>query len=207
VNNPAIAQVANPGLKPEESIGYDVGFEQPLLNDRVRFGATYFNNRIRNLIVNQFDPGTFTFINNNVGQAKMQGVEAFVAAKVTEQLNLRGDYTVTYTRDETTGLGLLRRPGNKASVTAIWRPIDPLTLSATVLYVGSGVDVNRDTPVFVPRLDTSPYTTVNLAGNYDVNKNVTVFARADNLFNKQYQVPTGFLRPGLGVFGGVKVSN
>jgi vitamin B12 transporter len=49
--------------------------------------------------------------------------------------------------------------------------------------------------------------TVNLAANYTVNKNVTVFARADNLFNEQYQVPVGFLRPGLGVYGGLRVSN
>jgi vitamin B12 transporter len=67
--------------------------------------------------------------------------------------------------------------------------------------------VNRDTAVFIPRLDAPSYTTVNLAANYDVDKHLTVFARADNLFNAQYQVPFGFLRPGLGVFGGVRVSN
>lgn len=207
VNNPAIAQVANPGLLPEESIGYDFGFEQPVWNDRVRFGATYFHNRVKNLIVNQFDPVAFTFSNRNVGSAMMQGVEAFIAVKVSDELSLRGDYTLTNTRDQTTDLGLLRRPANKISATAIWMPVDQLTLSATVVYVGSGVDVNRDTPVFIPRLDTDAYTTVNLAANYNVNKNVTVFARADNLFNKQYQVPTGFLRPGLGVYGGIRVSN
>ena len=32
VNNPSIFQIANPNLKPETSKGYDLGFEQPLLN-------------------------------------------------------------------------------------------------------------------------------------------------------------------------------
>jgi vitamin B12 transporter len=34
-----------------------------------------------------------------------------------------------------------------------------------------------------------------------------VFARIDNLFNLHYQNPTGFLAPGLGVFGGVRFAS
>ena len=119
----------------------------------------------------------------------MSGVESFAALTVNDQLKLRADYTTTVTRDETTELGLLRRPGNKSSLTAIWTPNDRTTISATLLHVSSWVDVNRDTAKFIPRLDTPAYTTVNLAGSYDLNQNVTVFARADNLFNEQYQVP------------------
>ena len=52
-----IRPVANPNLRPEESKGYDIGFEQPLLHDRVRFGATYFHNDITNLIVNAVRSG------------------------------------------------------------------------------------------------------------------------------------------------------
>jgi len=207
VNNPTIFQLANPNLLPETSKGYDVGFEQPLLNDRVRFGVTYFSNDITNLIVNQFNGISFTSTYANVGEAKMYGVESFASAILTEQLKVRADYTTTYTRDETTELGLLRRPGNKASLTAIWTPDDRFTLSATVLHVSSWIDVNRDTATFIPRLDAPPYTTVNLAANYVVDKHVTVFARADNLLNQQYQNPVGFERPGLGIFGGVRVSN
>jgi vitamin B12 transporter len=69
------------------------------------------------------------------------------------------------------------------------------------------VDVNRDTAVFIPRLDAPAYTTVNLAADYVIDKQVTAFARVDNLFNRHYQNPTGFERPGLGVFGGIRVMN
>ncbi len=137
----------------------------------------------------------------------MDGVESFASAVISDQLKVRADYTATFTRDEMTGLGLLRRPGSKASLSAVWTPRDDLTLSATVLHVSSWVDVNRDTSVFIPRLDAPPYTTVNIAANYEVDKHVSVFARADNLFDYQYQVPYGFLRPGLGVYGGVRVNN
>jgi vitamin B12 transporter len=151
------------------------------------------------------DPLTGASSLANIGLATTHGVESFASVVVTENIKVRGDYTATRTRDETTGLELMRRPRNKASLSANWTPIDRLSLSATVLYVGSWVDINRNGSI--PRLDAPQYTTVNIAANYEVDKHVTVFARADNLFNYQYQDPTGFMRPGLGVFGGVRLTN
>jgi len=206
VNNPSFFQVANPNLQPESSKGYDFGFEQPLFNDRVRFGVTYYYNDITNLIVNQFNGVTFTSTYVNVGRATMNGTESFITANVTDDLKIRADYTTTRTRDNTTDLGLLRRPGSKSSVAVMWTPMRQLTLSATVLRVSSWVDVNRDTAVFIPRLDAPPYMTVNLAARYEIDERTTAFARADNLFNAQYQVPVGFLRPGLGIYGGIRVA-
>lgn len=207
VNNPSIGQVANPNLLPEISKGYDFGFEQPLFDGRFRFGATYFHNSITNLITTQFNPATFTFTYQNIGSAETHGIEAFAAAVLTDQFKVRADYTWTATRDRTTGLGLLRRPGHKLSVSGVWTPRDGLSVTATVLHVSSWVDVNRDTAVFIPRLDAPAYTTVNLAADYRVDPHLTLFAHADNLFNAQYQNPIGFLRPGLGVFGGVRLTN
>ena len=191
----------NPNLRPEESTGYDLGFEQPLLNDRIRFGVTYFHNDIRNLIDSN---ATFTSY-ANVGVAVTEGIEAFGAVVVTPRLKVRGDYTFTRAIDAVSGLELLRRPRHKASVTAAWNPIDPLVLSGTILHVGSWIDGNRD--FSIPRLTAPGYTIVNVAANYTVNKQVKVFARADNLFDLRYQNPTGYEKPGLGVYGGVKLTN
>jgi vitamin B12 transporter len=201
VNFPAFGFFANPNLKPEESTGYDVGFEQPIAGDRFRFGVTYYHNDITNLITSN---DTFTtYI--NVGHAETQGIEAFVAAKVTDQIKLRADYTYTKAIDVLTGLELLRRPQDKASVTAYWTPTDPLTLSATVLYVSDWIDTNRDGSI--PRLTQPGYTVVNLAANYTVNEQMKLFARIDNLFNLHYEDPNGFDRPGFGAFVGVRLAN
>jgi outer membrane cobalamin receptor len=60
---------ANSSLKPETSLGYDVGFDQALFDKRVRFGATYFHSAIRDLItVNE----TVTSY-ENVGIATTEG--------------------------------------------------------------------------------------------------------------------------------------
>ena len=192
---------ANPNLKPEEAAGWDAGFEQPLFKDRVRFGATYFHNDITNLIQFTSTGTSSTLI--NVGQATTSGWELFAGAVVTDRIKVRADYTFTRAIDDITGLELLRRPRHKASFTTLWNPIDPLTLSATVLHVGDWKDIARSG--FPSNLPTKGYTVVNLAGNYKVNGNVTAFARIDNLFNEHYQNPLGFERPGFGIFGGIRV--
>src|SRR5438067_8298485 len=196
VSFPAFNFFANPNLQPEESEGYDFGFEQPSAEDRVHFGATYFHNNITNLINAN---ATFTSL-ENVGRATTEGVEAFFSVAITERFKVRADYTYTRAVDDTTGLELLRRPKHKASLTASWLPIDRLSFSATGLYVGSQVDGNRS--FSIQRLDTDPYFVVNFAANYDAGKGVTLFARIDNAFDERYENPTGFQRPGFGVFGG-----
>jgi vitamin B12 transporter len=205
VSFPAFFFFANPNLKPEESVGYDAGFEQPLFNDRLRFGSTYFHNDITNLIQSVVDPTTFSSTNVNVGRATTEGTENFVAATVTDRIRFRADYTFTRTVDALTGLELLRRPKEKSSAQLIWNPIDPLTLSATVLHTGSFIDANRD--FSIPRLLAPGYTVVNVAADYVVTDQFKVFGRVDNLFNVHYQNPTGFLQPGLGVYGGIRVAS
>ena len=205
VSLPAFFFFANPNLKPEESVGADVGFEQPLFNERIRFGSTYFHNDITNLIQFVVDPATFSSTNVNVGRAVTEGTENFVAATITERVRVRADYTFTRTADVATGLELLRRPKEKWSANVIWNPIDPLTLSGTVLHTGSFIDANRD--FSIPRLLAPGYTVVNVAADYAITDQVKVFGRVDNLFNVHYQNPTGFLQPGLGVYGGIRVAS
>jgi vitamin B12 transporter len=198
---PAFNFFGNPKLKPEESVGYDFGFEQPLFNDRFRFGVTRYHNDITNLINTNATGTSYT----NVGQAETSGYEAFASAAVTTRLKLRTDYTYTKAIDAITGLELLRRPRHKYTVAAEWNPIDQLLLSATWLRVSDWVDGNRD--FSIQRLTAPGYTIVNLAANYTVNPYTTVFGRIDNLLNERYQNPTGFDRPGFGIFGGVRVAN
>jgi len=203
-NFPDFDFFANPDLKPEESTGYDAGFEQPLFNDRVRFGSTYFHNSITDLINYVVLPdGSSTYV--NVGLATTEGTENFVSAKLTDRLQVRADYTFTRAVDASTGLQLERRPKEKWSATTTWLPIDPLTLSATVLHVSDWIDVSRNG--ITTGLVAPGYTIVNLRGDYAVSDQIKLFARIDNLFNLHYQNPTGFLAPGLGVFGGIRVAS
>ncbi len=201
VNFPAFSFFANPDLLPEESTGYDAGFEQPLFHDRFSFGATYFHNNITNLI----DSTDTTYV--NIGHAETQGVESFADWTLTDRLHLRTDYTYTRAVDESTGLELQRRPYDKGSITALWTPADPLTLSGTLVAVSKWVDdFDRNNSNTAPGDFTPGYVVVNVAANYKVGDNVNLFARIDNLLNEHYENPLGFLRPGIGIFGGMRLS-
>lgn len=201
----------NPNLRPETSTGYDVGFEQPLFDNRVQFGATYFHNDVKGFI----NPTTIGFDTSlgfpipidqyqNVDRFESSGVETFVAASVTNALKVRADYTHTEVR-ASDDFALLRKPKDKASVTTTYLPNSDLTLSATVLHVSSWLDGLRGD--FQTRVRMPGYTTVNLSGSYVVNQNVTAFARIDNLFDVRYQNPNGFQQTGFGIYGGIRVAN
>jgi len=204
VNFPEFNFFANPDLKPEESRGFDAGFEQPILNDRLRLGATYFHNDITNLINIFFDPTRLRSTLINIDTATTDGVETFASIVVNERLKLRADYTYTNAIDDRTGQQLLRRPRSKTSVSVSWTPVERLTLSTTALFVGEWADVDRATFL---RITQPGFIVVNLAANYVINDHVTAFARIDNLFDERYQDPNGFLRPGFGIFGGIRLSS
>jgi vitamin B12 transporter len=191
---------ANQDLKPETSTGYDVGFEQPLAGGRARFGATWFHNDIRNLIDSNAAGDSWA----NIGRATTYGVESFAAWSASASVNLRADYTWTIARDDIARQELLRRPRNKATLSASWSATSRLRLSASVLYVGAWVDGNRD--FSIQRLMASPYATVNLAGDYDIGHGLTLFARIDNLLDRRYEEPVGFDKPGIGAYGGVRLA-
>jgi vitamin B12 transporter len=189
---------ANPGLKPETSTGYDFGIDQGLFDQSVRLGATWFRNDIRDLITTDVTGSTYA----NVGRARAQGVESFIDWHALRNLQLRADYTFTQADDEVLHEELLRRPKHKATLNAAWQFNDSLSLDATVLYVGSWIDGNRD--FSIPRLTAPAYATVNMAVNYALASRWSVFGRIDNLFDRHYQDPVGFLHPAFGVFMGVR---
>jgi vitamin B12 transporter len=199
VDFPAFGFFANPNLRPERSLGWDAGFEQSLLDGRLGFGATYFHNDIDQLIT---PDASFTTLENRPA-ATTYGAESFLAFRPFDALELRADYTYTLAFDGATHEELLRRPRHKASLAVAWRPAERLSLSLTTLHVGSRIDGNRD--FSVPRLEADAYTTVNLAGAYELDETVAAFARIDNLLDRSYEDPTGFQRPGLGIFVGVRL--
>jgi vitamin B12 transporter len=189
---------ANPNLKPESSVGWDLGVEQSLAGDRWRFGATYFHNNIKNLIADSADFTT----DINVGRAVTQGVESFAAFQPIQGLTFRFDYTYTQAMDEIADQELLRRPKHKGSLNAAWAATRRLSLNATVLSVSSWVDGNRD--FSISRLNASPYTTVDMAAAFEVNGNLSVYGRVTNLLDRRYENPVGFLQPRIGAFAGIK---
>ncbi|MGE4373651.1 MAG: TonB-dependent receptor plug domain-containing protein [Xanthobacter sp.] len=208
----------NTNLKPEESNGWDVGFEQYLWDNMVSFGVTYFYNDVTNLIVTARNMTTGNYTNENLSSATSDGVEAFLAFQLSEQFSIRADYTYTNTighfplgqsfgtscaQRTATSCYPLRRPDNKFSVALNWQPIEQLLLTATLVNVSDWWDINRVTSAIV---EQPGYTLVNVSANYTINENATVFGRINNLFDESYQDPNGWDAPGLTAIAGVRLT-
>jgi vitamin B12 transporter len=196
---PAFNFFANPNLVPESSRGYDAGFEQALAGGAFTFGATYFRNDIHNLISDNADFTSYA----NIGRARTDGAEAFVAYQPSKAITIRLDYTFTQAMDEVLDEELLRRPKHKVSLNATWQATTRLLLHTTVLSVGDWIDANRD--LSVPRLTAPGYTTVDIAASFDLDSRLSLFGRIDNLLDRRFQNPIGFQAPGFGAFAGVKL--
>jgi vitamin B12 transporter len=203
---PALQQLygtfgGNVNLKPETSFGYDIGVEQSFLGGALTGGVTWFRNDVKNLIVSGPAP---LFQLMNIGRARTDGVETTLDWKALDTLTVRASYTYTDALDAATHLALLRRPRHQASLGADWQAMDDLMLDASLLYVGPQIDGNRD--FSIPRLKMPDYVTLDLAASYRLTETWSLFGRIENATDTNYQSPDGFLRPGIGAYGGIKLS-
>ncbi len=193
----------NFGLQPEKDLGWDVGIEQRLWEDRVVLGATYFHNDLSNVI--GFN-GLFQTL--NLGAAETQGLEAELRAQPIVDLIFTASYTYldaekTSSADisQPQGARLPRRPRNEVYISASYFWYKRLRTTAEAKFVNAREELNFGGPNF----DIEDYSFVNIAAEYEVNPHISVFGRIDNLTNEHYAEVFGFPALGRAAYGGVKV--
>jgi vitamin B12 transporter len=191
---------SNPMLKPESSLGWEAGVEQPLFNGRLTPSATYFHNDITNYI--QY-LGAPSFLPENIGHATTDGVDIDIAARPIDELKLDLNYTYLNADNDTAEMRLLRRPRNSLNFTTSYTPIAPLTLSLGGSWVVGREDID---PVTFAQVDAPDYFTLRASATYTINSHVTVWVRGENLTDRHYEPVLGYPALGLGGYGGIKVS-
>ncbi len=191
--------VGNPDLDAEKSFGYEIGFDQPLLDGQLRVGVTYFQNRIRDLITTTPDFSTL----ENISKVKTDGFESYLAFSMGQRVSVRVDHTYTSAENKDTGEELLRRPSHKLAARFEVRPIEQATVSLGVVYTGHRKDIDALT---FQRKSLPGYTVVNLSTTYRLGKRWTVFGRIENLFNREYSDPDGFQSRPFGGYIGFSAS-
>ncbi len=207
--------IGNPDLEPETSTGWEAGIEQPLWNDRVSLGATYFREELEDEINGfAFDPETFLFTAENLdGTSERQGVEVSALARISATLRFSGSYTYT---DATQPDGLtgedtreIRRPRHSASLNGDWRFLDSRAgLNVNVAYVGAQDDTFFEvTPPFGTRtVDLDSYYLASVAASYRLTEQASVYARVENLLDEDYENVYGYNTPGIGAYAGIRLT-
>lgn len=189
----------NPNLEPEESIGWDVGIEQSLFDERLSFGATYFQNDIENLIVSSDDFTTVV----NLDESETYGVESFVAYRLSDNLTGRLDYTFLRADDATENEELLRRPKHRGSLRFDYTPLAGFWLTAEAVHTGRMADINGSD---FSLIDASAYTITNIAASYALDESWRITGRIDNLFDQSFENPDRVKHPGIAGYLGLASS-
>jgi vitamin B12 transporter len=193
----------NFGLQPEKNLGWDIGVEQRLWENRVTLGATYFHNELSNVI--GFN-GLFDTL--NLGAAETQGLEAEFRAQPVADLLFTASYTYldaekTSSADisQLQGARLPRRPRNEVYISGSYLWWKRLRTTAEAKFVNAREELNFGGPNF----DIEDYSFVNIAVEYEVNPHLLIFGRIDNLTNEHYAEVFGFPALGRAAYGGVRV--
>ncbi len=183
-----------PSLQPEKSNSWEVGLDQNLVGGKVIFAVTYFEVDFENLI-ETVDLGGFVFRAQNVSEASTKGVETTISIDLPQNVRVSTNYTWLNARNDA-GEPLQRRAEHNFNVNLnhTWR--DKLN-SLVGLRVRSRIRSNSTgTQV------TGAFTTVRAAVSYQVNKNLKISARGENLFNENYEEVFGFGQAGVSGYGG-----
>jgi len=191
----------NPDLKPEESFSYDAGIRQQLW-EKSEFQVSFFQSHVKNLI-SWFDDGTGVYKAENVSDAFLQGVETELTTWLTSEISASLNYTLLGAKDtsgEYDGETLIYRPKNKVGAMAGYQSKWGLKLNVNADYTDS---------VYIDRANTQElggFMTMGAYAGQTICKGLEIFARGDNLLDKQYQLVNGYPMPGFSVMGGVKAT-
>jgi len=184
---------SNPNLRPERSQNKEVGLNYQIGNNR--FSATYFDNRITDLIVFVVtDPVTFAGMPQNVSQARIKGTELgyegfFVGMRASAQLVFQNPV------DNATGQLLPRRAREHGSL-AVSNAFGPWRLGAELVASSARFDTSNE----APGTRMHGYGLLNFTTNYEINRYWSIRARWNNVFNREYELAQNFNTPGSNVF-------
>ena len=203
--------IGNIALKPERSEGWEAGFTTTLplfgRGDALTVGGTYFNQQVRDLIVNVFTPVSTSV---NVGSAHVQGFETEITFRPAAWLALHASYTFTdataFGQPPSVGSALVRRPRHAAAADLTVTPAEGLRITALIAYTGAARDFLYDNNSFGTGYGSGQHGFMaNLSAAYDVTERVRLHAHGTNLFNSRFEPVNGFQMPGRTVLAGVRL--
>jgi vitamin B12 transporter len=183
----------NPTLKAEESKGWEIGLEQPLIDNLLQVELALFQKEYSQFIdYVRWEAGP---IYTNATTARSDGFEAGLTLYPTDTLTLRMSYSYL-DNDSVDTTFSTRRPTHKLDSTLHWQATKRLQLNALIGYVGNRQGVVSKMESYIP---------VQLAARYQANDTLTLYAHLENLLNEEYELANGYNTPRQGLYGGMRI--
>jgi len=186
---------ANPHLAPETARNADVALDYASTTVLAR--ATAYRNEVKNLIVFGCD-ADFNCAPNNVAKATLTGLTLQAQAD-WRTISFKGNLDFLRPEDDATGNQLPRRARQYGSASALV-PWEAWQFGAELVAASARYDDAGNTRRM------GGYALVNLTANYALNKRWSLTLRADNVFDKHYELAAGYNTAGASAFGGIRYS-
>ena len=189
----------NPAILPEKSKNTEVGlhYEKAQLESHL----VIFSNSISNLIQasNSLSCpiGTGAFgCASNVSSAKITGASLSGVAQLSS-LNLKASYTQQNPVNEGSNSTLVKQAKQYGNIAGEYI-YSKVTTGVGATFSGRRNDYLGDAT------GMGAYTLYNLYANYELEKDLSLFVRWNNVFNKNYQLSYGYNTPGSNAFVGLR---
>lgn len=185
----------NPGLRPEQSRNKEVSLHYD--QDIHHFSAVYFDNQVTNLIAwAPVSPGSFIWAPANINQASLRGA-TLSGASMIGRFHLDANLTLQNPEDGVTGKVLINRSKEHGAL-KISRSVGDWNVGGELIFSGERYADAGNTRKM------SGYGLLNLIASRALDKDWSLQARVNNLFDKSYELAQGYGTPGVNVFVGVR---
>lgn len=185
----------NPNLRPETARNREAAVHYEAAGQHA--SATYYHNSVDDLIDwAPIAPGSWIWQPANVHKADLEGLTLAYAGRVAG-FDLRASADFQDARDADTDKQLRYRAREHGSL-SVGRTEGPWNWGVEVAGTGKRYNDTANTQVL------GGYGVVNLLGGYAIDREWSLFARADNVFDRKYERVATYATPGANVFVGVR---
>jgi vitamin B12 transporter len=212
-----IAFTDNTGLKPERSKSGELGASQSLAGGAVQIDGTAFFNSYSDLIISvgRAFAGVSRYRTDNISNARARGAELSAAWRHVSGVAVRGNYTFLDSEilavngaanaqtPYSVGDALIRRPRHSSAIDASFTR-DRIGAFAQLQVRGETLDIEPAFGATGGLYINDGHAIVNAGGSWRPVKAVELFARALNLFNREYEEVLGYPAPGRTAYVGAR---
>jgi vitamin B12 transporter len=188
---------SNPALRPETSRNVEAGVHWTARAGEVAWQAhaVTFHNRVRDLIVFECD-ANFVCAPDNVADATLRGVELYGDAQWRDT-RVHASFDLQSPTDDASGR-LLPRRARRHGVVSVTQSFGAWRVTGETVASSERFDDAENTR----RL--GGYAIVNVVIEWTATPQTVLFVRADNVFDRHYELAADFATGGARVFGGVR---
>lgn len=187
----------NPDLQPERMMNYEISWLQSLLNNKLNLELTAFRVKGDNLI--QVVAPPFPAKRQNVGSFDNKGIEFSAKYAVCKNFFIHANYSYL-----DLSKAVVAAPRQQLNVSAnynynIWN------LNVSSQYIEKLYALNSTNPFSQVIVAVPDYFLLNARLSVRPLKKLEVFAAANNLLSKEYQINYGYPMPGINFNAGFNV--